>query len=261
MRLTVCLALSCLWLLTAQEPSRPKFEVASVKKSRPGMTNWTWHSTAEGYSTENEPLDSIICWAYHIKRFQLIGGPKWIQDGYDINAKAGRRITNEERMQMVQSLLEDRFHLTMKQVNRQASLYEMVIAKSGSRLNPSRCHFGEDPTCGRYTWNANDISGAGIEPADLASMLTDSVDLPVVDKTGISGRFDVKLHWAPADDAGAEVADASIFTAIQEQLGLKLEFRKGPVRMLQIEHVERPDEKLTGPAERRRRPYFSTQSL
>jgi uncharacterized protein (TIGR03435 family) len=172
----------------------------------------------------------------------LIGGPKWIQDGYDINAKAGQRIANEERMQMVQSLLADRFHLTMKKVNKQASLYEMVIAKSGSRLSPSKCHFGEDSTCGRYTWNANDISGTGIELADFASMLTDAVDFPVVDKTGMSGRFDVKLHWAPADDAGADVTGASIFTAIQEQLGLKLEFRKGPVSMLQIEHAERPEE-------------------
>lgn len=243
MRLRVlfcCVVASC--LLPAQEP-RAKFDVASVKKSKAGTMNYSFHSTANGFSAENMPLDKIICLAYHIKNFQLIGGPKWIQDfGYDINAKADRKISDEETLQMLQALLADRFHLRASRVTRRASEYAMVISKGGPRLKPSSCQPGGNEGCGGYSWGANDISGTGIELRQLAGALTDSLDLPVIDQTGLSGRFDVKLHWVPADNSGGDAAGASIFTALQEQLGLKLELRKGPVEMLSIEQVDRPDE-------------------
>jgi uncharacterized protein (TIGR03435 family) len=242
LRIGICCAvLSC--LLGAQQSAQNKFEVASVKKSKSGATNYSFHSTADGFATENMPLDMIICQAYHIKKYQLIGGPKWIQDfGYDINAKADRKISNEERMQMVQALLMDRFHLKLNRVSRQASLYAMVVSKGGPLLKPSNCGAGEKESCGGYSWGGNDVAGSGIELAQLAGALTDSLDLPVIDKTGLNGRFDIKLHWASTDNTGADAAGGSIFTAIQEQLGLKLRLQKGPVEMLSIEHVERPDE-------------------
>src|SRR5262249_9156342 len=100
----------------------------------------------------------------------------------------------------------------------------------------------ENGRCGGYSWGGNDITGTGIELAQLASALTDTLELPVVDKTGLKSTFDIKLHWAPPDNAGTDAAGGSIFTAIQEQLGLKLELKKGLVEMLSIEHRESPDE-------------------
>ena len=125
---------------------------------------------------------------------------------------------------MVQSLLEDRFHLKVNHATKQQSVYALTVAKNGLRLKANNCTFGEGSRCGGSSWGNTEISGTGIEPGDLASMLTDAVDLPVIDKTGLAGRYDVTLHWTPQD---ADTAEASIFTAIQEQLGLKLQLQKG----------------------------------
>src|SRR5262249_43223985 len=156
-----------------------RFEVASVKKNKSGTTNYRFNSSAEGFSGENMPLDALIRLACQIKKFQLIGGPNWIEDfGYDVNAKADRKISNDERMQMLQTLLAVRFHLRVNRISKRTSLYAIVISKGGPRVMPSKC--GPE-SCGGYSWGANEISGTGIEMAELAGALTDSVDLPVID--------------------------------------------------------------------------------
>lgn len=227
----------------AQDTGNPKFDVASIKLSHAENTNWTYSSPYDGYVTENMPLADIICWAWHIRRFQLTGAPKWIEETrYDVHAKADQKITNDERMRMVRSLLAERFHLEVKNETKPQAVYALVIGKGGPRLKPNDCRFDGGSKCGGYSWGGKELSGTGVQLAELASMLTDSVDRPVVDKTGLSGRFDFKLHWTPEEATVYDAASPSIFTALQEQLGLRLESQRGPVEMLVVEHVEPPTE-------------------
>ena len=233
-------------VLPAQQTTRLKFDVASVKPSKPGVMSWSYNFTPGGFTAENIPLSSLIVAAYHIKPFQLTGGPSWTTSArYDIAGKAEGKLTPEDRMQMVQSLLEDRFQLKLRHETKQHALYALLQAKNGSRLKASPCRTGNGEKCGAWVTRENEISGNGITITQFADALSGTLDLPVIDETGLTGTFDIELKWTPAEADAADAAVAlgpSIFTAIQEQLGLRLESQKGPVETLAIEHIERPAE-------------------
>jgi uncharacterized protein (TIGR03435 family) len=194
---------------------------------------------------------------------QIIGGPKWLEsDQYNIEAKAtGTPGLLEMMGPMMQALLEDRFKLKLHREPKDMPVYVLTVAKSSSKLQPEKdgsCtprdlkNFppappvpGQTPPCGRtlYGTNGQDptIEISGMSVAEFAGqILAQRVDRPLIDKTGLTGLFDFHLQYAR--DSAQDSAAPSIFTALQEQLGLKLSAETGPVNVLVIDHVEKPSE-------------------
>src|SRR6185437_6492937 len=171
-----------------------------------------------------------IRYAYDVEDTQIVGGPQWIdRDIYEVNAKASMKATSPQLKQMLQSLLAERFQLTIHRETRQPPIYSLVIAKRGSKLHPpddSGTSFSSAATALRGTMDMN----------SLAAHLTQTLHRTVIDNTGLKGNWKFDLHLA-ADDSTTE---ASRFTAIQEKLGLKLESHKGPVSVIVIDRAEKP---------------------
>jgi uncharacterized protein (TIGR03435 family) len=232
---------------------RAAFDVASI---RPGDSdNGSHHINTRGGNLDaSATVKKLIEMAYGIHDVQIEGAPAWVENAkYDIVAKSDeledpsqqtpeQSEAHEERQkQRVQSLLADRFQLKFHSEVRQMPLFALVIAKGGPKLDAPKA--GEVPRIGVYgalKLDATDISMAQF--ADECSYL--GIDRLVVDKTGLTGRYDLKLQWTPdstlADSAAPDSNQGSIFTALQEQAGLKLEPQKGPVEVMVIDHIERP---------------------
>lgn len=159
-------------------------------------------------------------------------------------------------MAMLQGLLADRFKLTYYHVTKELPVYALVFAKNGIKLRESKegscvvpgqgdplAAAGQRPPdfCGTYFARRNQIDGTRITMSQLVVALYSQLDRPLIDKTGLSGVWDVHLVWSP-DDAPDDDAGPSIYTALQEQLGLRLEATKAAVPVLVIDHIERPSE-------------------
>ncbi|MFY9728856.1 MAG: M56 and DUF3738 domain-containing protein [Bryobacteraceae bacterium] len=269
--------------LFGQSDAAPRFEVASVKRNisaphhmivrpRPGG----------GMFAENAPLIMLIENAYSVQAFQISGGPSWIQsDGYDIEAKVDGKAGRAETFLMLRSLLEDRFQLKLHRETKELPVYALTVAKSGLKLQQPKegsCiplgANGQLPRsstapvqhapgfpCGMpgvmMEPSGVRLEGGKVAMPDFIRVLGMVLGRPVVDRTGFTGTFDLRLDFTPDEavaglprSAGAgnpesppAAADPTgpppIFTAIQEQLGLKLESAKGPVEVLVIDHVER----------------------
>ena len=230
--------------LSGQTASAPAFEVASVKlntsihngignKFGPGTMRWT-----------NAPLQTLIHEIYRLKSYQILGGPAWIDsDRWDIDAKAAGPASSKEMYEMMGTLLADRFQLRFHRETRQLPVYRLVVAKGGPRLAQAKeqdanHRWGTTPGPGFLL-----MYGASIQ--EFAYWLSVQLNQPIVESTGLKGRYDLKLEWAPDDsqtpdvDAPPEVAKWPIFGAVKYQLGLRLEPTKGPVEVLIIDHVER----------------------
>jgi uncharacterized protein (TIGR03435 family) len=253
------------------QDAAPKFEVASVKLTAAGVRGRRIRVTAGGLTTENATVRQLIQNAYGVQDFQISGGPGWIQtDGYSIDAKAASEVPQAQIYRMLQSLLAERFQLQVRRETRELPVYNLTVAKSGSKLQPSKdgsCAI-LDPLaplpprtlpCGRALESLEaqgaqmvaGIHGGRVPMTEFIRALSRSLGRPVVDKTGFTDAFDLQLVFTP-DEATAGIphgspGDApnpsgapSIFAAIQEQLGLKLEAAKGPVETIVIDRVERP---------------------
>jgi uncharacterized protein (TIGR03435 family) len=200
----------------------------------------------------------LISVAYKVQDFQVVGAPGWVNsDRYDIEAKASDAAASQGTAiiqgAMLQSLLEDRFKLIVRRETRELSVYELTVAKSGSKLKAGACT-PRDPNsppsrqrptdCGFSVMDNNMIKATQIDMERFMPMLTFWVKRTVVDKTGFKGTFDVDLKWNPDEATANPTTDTapSIFTALQEQLGLKLESAKGPVEVLVIDSVSKPSE-------------------
>jgi len=260
---------------TQSPPAHTGFEVASVKQNT-GSDGRAFLQAVQGrLIMTNLPLRRLILNAYDLQDYQLSGDPPWANsEHYDIQAKAdGNPSAREMEGPMLQVLLEDRFKLTIHRETRQLPVYELAIGKVGAKLQLSKegscTPYSEDsppPTstpgqprpnfCGFHTTTDGlnrTLDGEGITMAVLATALSRTyvslLGRNVIDATGLTGAYDVHLKWAidslsaPAGPNATTLLDAtgpSIFTALQEQLGLKLESTKGPVEVLVIDHVERP---------------------
>jgi uncharacterized protein (TIGR03435 family) len=237
----------------------PAFDVVSIRPNN-SSTQMSGNGTfrvsmglrtlPDGFSASNATVKMLLTNAYGIKPDQISGGPGWIDSNhFDIEAKVVpadgatlQPITTDQRNLMLRSMLADRFKLVVHNETKELPIYELVVAKGGSKLQPAK----PDQTT-RMT-----MSGSGkstMETADLSALifqLSSQLGRPVVDKTGLTGKYDIKLEWARDQGPGSEDAasnDASgpsIFTAVQEQLGLKLNSTKGPVDTLVIDHAEPP---------------------
>jgi uncharacterized protein (TIGR03435 family) len=156
------------------------------------------------------------------------------------SATAFEKMTKKERVhaqqQMLQGLLADRFRLSIHHESREKPVYDLVVAKSGSKL-------AESPAGnGGYSMGNGQLTGKGITIDTLTFSLSNEVGRLVVDKTGLTGKYEMALKWTPDDAQGESDAGPSIFAALEEQLGLKLVSAKGPVDTIVVDHAEKPSE-------------------
>jgi len=233
------------------------FEVASVKPSPPDSPGMFITPLAGGsLRMTGATLRNLIAYAYGVRGFQIAAGSDWMDaDHFDIEARAEssdasasaaeqRRITERLR-----SLLADRFQLAVHRETREQPVYALVVAKGGPKIQESTEARGLIRRTGAGT-----ITGQAVELRMLALNLSNELRRAVIDKTGLAGNYSFELKWAPSQAArdphpaptGGEPPSASdaggpsIFTALTEQLGLRLESQRGPVEMLVIDRVEKP---------------------
>jgi uncharacterized protein (TIGR03435 family) len=245
----------------------PAYELAAIKPSKPGMGS-TILFRPGGITANRVTLKFLMKMAYRVEDDQIVGAPKWVDsNNYDVEAKVDSsefaelsKLNENQRLLMFQQLLADRFRLALHRETRDLPVYTLVIAKNGSKLqeakpgdtyadgmkDPDGKPFGRAGTMMRGNGR---VIGQGIPIADMVSALSEQLGRSVQDRTGLTGKYEIKLVWTPDEaqpgpDRGltADSPPPSLFTAIQEQLGLKLESRKAPVEVLVIDHVETPSE-------------------
>lgn len=230
------------------------FEVASVKPTPPDERRGIVHQMPGGQSYEvlGAPLRLIMTVAYTVTDRQISGGPDWINtDRWTIEAKAERRGTSDELHDALAHLLEDRFKLKVRHELREQPAYVLTVDKKGSKMpvhDPA--DLVHEPIAGGFQNGELQLTGHNVAMNYFAFFLSRIMELNVVDKTGLPDRYDVAFHYVRelppggrGDGAPAMSADGpDIFTALREQLGLRLEKGRGPVDYLVIEHVEKPSE-------------------
>jgi uncharacterized protein (TIGR03435 family) len=229
----------------------------------------------DGFTATNVPLLTLIRQAYGLRAFaiddRIFGGPAWLSaERYNIDAKIDDAVAEKlkqlspdqsklARQHMLQALLADRLNLIVHRETRDLPVYSLVVAKNGPKLQESK---PDDPYLDGFKdksgrggtgimMGSGSIVGQAAHLDALVPLFSILVGRTVVDKTGLTGTYDFKLKWTPDQNLAAtstgsagvqppESSAPSLFTAIQEQLGLKLEPGKGPVEVIVIDHVERP---------------------
>lgn len=224
---------------TAVRKERLSFEVASVKRFdlAKGAAGHTDVSSTRIRLMSN--LEFFLETAYGVEESQILGAPGWARNEfYEIIAKMPEPSTPAQTNEMLRTLLEDRFKLTAHTEKKEQPVYSLLVAKGGLKM---KVIDAGDST--GFNSGLTRLWGA-LSTSQIAYQLTSHVGRTVIDNTGLNGRYKVDLNWAPDDQAGAgDTANSpSIFTALREQLGLKLEPAKGKVEMLVIDHMDRPSE-------------------
>ena len=220
----------------------PAFEVVSIKENKTGSQNSSNRTAGERYSGTNVSLISLLRTAYALQEFQIAGYPAWAEvDKFDVEAKMESGANPRDFPLMLQKLLADRFKLVAHREPRQTSIYTLVVVKDGPKFKPgdpskcggSSCGFNASPT---------EIVGENVSMEQFAARLSRSIGTHVVDGTSLNGTFDFKVTWLPDDRFSGRGASANptLFTALQEQLGLRLQSGRGPVDTLVIDRVEKP---------------------
>jgi uncharacterized protein (TIGR03435 family) len=274
----LCLAVATLYTAaSAQGPTRPSFDVASVKANRSADVRTGRALAGARFSMTNETLWRVIGEAHAapepLPRFRIIGGPDWINtERFDIEGVSQAQLTRDRARLMLQSLLAERFKLAVHTETRPLPIFELKFAREDGRLGPelrrrdAACAIqrsADDPlparVCG-IVFGFGRLTGTGMTVTDLAAHgLSRVTGRPVIDRTGLAGQFDWDLNWTPDNlpprPAGLPADQPltvngqpvnpngpTLATALQEQLGLKIESATGPVDVLVIDRVERPTE-------------------
>jgi uncharacterized protein (TIGR03435 family) len=258
----------------------PVYEVASIKPNKYSSRMLGFGFLLERFTTTGATLKGLIREAYGVEDDQISGAPNWLtSERYDIEAKAAASAADElrklsfdqrrlEYRRMLQALLADRFRLTLHRESKELPVYALVPAKKGPKLQEAKP--GDTYPNGMkdleghghgdiMRFGSGILTGQGVPIEFLVRMLSQQqLGRPVLDKTGLTGKYDFTLQWTPEEnrapmfkgtrdggqgpDNPPDSSGPSIFTAIQEQLGLKLEAQQGPAEVLVIDHVERPSE-------------------
>jgi uncharacterized protein (TIGR03435 family) len=216
-----------------------KFEVASIKPADPNAHSSSTDTSTGQFRIENFSLKDCLKWAFEVKDFSL-SGPAWLASPrFDIVAKPPAGASRREYPAMLQALLADRFGLVFHRETKVLPAYELVVDKKGLRAKPAP----ESERQGE-TWGNGLVEGRHETMDGFADLLSRHLQLPVEDRTGVAGPYDIKLTYIP-DDARPTVrpedpsAASSIFAALQEQAGLRLEKTRLPVQILVIDRIER----------------------
>lgn len=245
-------------LLVAPALLAQSFEVATVKPSASDTKGrWIRMQSLNQFEARNHTLKTLIAAAYNVSPKAISGGPAWIDSApYDIQARTPGvvRPTLDEQMAMLRQLLADRFQLTFHRASKELPHYALTVAKKGSKLTPSTTSpdatpQGPPPLVFVLSPQGATLPGRYATMTELASVLQRAaLDRPVVDKTQLTGRYDFDLQWTPDEtqfggngpweNHPPEYPD--LFSALQQQLGLKLEAAKGPIPILIIDHAAHP---------------------
>ncbi len=247
---------------TATPPLKtPEYEVVSVKQNKSGKNSSMSNQTPGGFTMTNTMLISVIRQAfmlYHSAEDQITGLPAWAKsEHFDIQGKVSEadiplmpNLRPEQHAQMMESLLADRFKMVAHRETKEMPIYALLIGKHGSKLTEAKpdpppgdvprqsgCH-----TNGCMMSNNGHLEARGVPVESITDMLTQITQRTVLDKTSLPGKYDFTLDWTPAEDSATATATSApeLFTAIQEQLGLRLEAQRGPVDGVVIDHIEEP---------------------
>jgi bla regulator protein BlaR1 len=241
------------------------YEVVSIHPSKPGQGRTFFHpGTGGGYRTQNTTAMELLTWAYLVHDYQIAGAPGWVTanrfdvsftpDRTEISPRPGIRMSEfnawtDRNRQRMQAVLRDRFGLVLRAETHQLPIYALVLAKGGHKLSP--------PSAGKpgpIFGVSGGVSGLRVTASDatikmLTELLSRQLDRPVIDDTGLSGQYDFRLEWtpdsslqAPPNEHAIATGGPSIFTALSEQLGLRLVSRKGAVPVYVIEKIEKHGE-------------------
>ena len=242
---SVCLAV---WMSCGA--AAQSFEVASIHTRTDGTGDvWTiqpfrFDFSGQRLRIENFRLCDLITYAYDIKNYELFGQPHWSEiDRYDISANGadGTALNHQLARPLMQALLADRFQLKVHTEVKELPVYLLTVTKGGSRLK-------ESPPDAQYRLSVRSKGKSAVmtvTKGDMAQLSAEfskgnGVDRPVIDKTGLTGTYDYKLEWGNDAAAHADPEVMSIFTAMHEQLGLKLEPGKAQVQVLVVDRAEKP---------------------
>jgi uncharacterized protein (TIGR03435 family) len=242
-------------LAAAALPVRPQspalevaaFEVASIRPASPAA-GWSGFQTPGGgaFNASRVTLKATIAFAYDVREFNMSGGPGWAgSDEFEILAKAEANTTREQMRVLLRSLLAERFKLTVPRETRELPVYELVLAKGGPKLQESSKGGGFIRFGGRGVIEAHGVSTTG-----LSQYLSTELERIVLDKAGLTADYDFTLSWIPDESLPEKLKliettqpdpnRPSLFTALEEQLGLKLEAAKAAVETVVIDRVEKP---------------------
>jgi len=254
--LTWFVSLGCCWNGVAQQPAAPLpvYDAAVIKVNNSLARGTDVDRDDTTFKATNVPLTHLLVNAFGIRPGLISGLPAWANSlRWDVNAKVTdpdikvmQNLSRQQEQQMLAALLADRFHLKTHIEIKTLPVYELVVAKGGPKLKVSAVA-PDSAAAGDMDVHNTDLRATGVKLSDFAVNLSAPLDRTVIDKTGLTGRYDFRLQWTPdnatgAADNGAADAPPNLFTAIQEQLGLRLQPAKGPVPTLVIDHIEQPTE-------------------
>lgn len=242
------------WIAFAED--RPSFEVASIKPGDPASRQVSMFMQPGGrYTTTNASLQMLIGFAYDVRDHQITGIPKALESArFTIDAKAPDGVAvappngAAKIRLMVQSLLAERFKLAVHKETREEQVFELVADKGGIKMKEAANQDKGGPS-GIRGGGRGKLTGMATPIPFLTNVLSQQLGRSVVDKTGLDAKYDFTLEWTPDPGAPGPQIDAgappdpngpSLFTAVQEQLGLKLQSAKGPVELIVVDHAEMP---------------------
>jgi uncharacterized protein (TIGR03435 family) len=225
-----------------QVPAQPAFDVATVKMGGPevnGLININTGKILNGVVTlANATLSDCLTFAYSLTTDAQIAGPDWINQKmvrFEVIGKAPPETPDDQLRLMLRTLLKERFRITLHTEQREMTHYELVVGKNGPKLKESTV----GPRDATGTARLDGIRSNRMQMNRLAALLSRMTRMPVLDKTGLTGFYQFDLRYADERQPVENQVGPSVFTAVQEQLGLKLESRKGPVEVLVIDHAEK----------------------
>jgi uncharacterized protein (TIGR03435 family) len=228
--------------LAGAAQSQPAFDVISIHRNLRGGDARV-DMTRGRLTMNNASLRTLIRNGYDIQNYQFAGGPNWLDsDSYDISATVADRaeVSQDQYRTLIRALLADRFQLKVHWQTRQGDVYALVVAKNGPTLKVATDPSKEPGLNTNKSSHLARMIGTNAPVFYLSSVLSNQVSHPVIDKTGLQGRYDWTLVWDP--EPNPDSTEPSLFTAVQEQLGLKLDAQKGPVETLVIDSVAHPSE-------------------
>jgi uncharacterized protein (TIGR03435 family) len=226
------------------------FDVVSIRPSNRTDGAYGFPSPPDGYSAMSVPLRKIIESAY--SKFDdnlVVGGPSWVDSAnFDVEAKfapadvgAAQKLSQEQRSALLQPVLIDRFHLVVHHETRQIPVFFLTVSKQGAHLESQRAG-AESSRCMFHMPSPHALSADSCRVENLIQVLRNAAGRIVLDRTGLTGVYDFSLHWTP-DNTPVDSSAAggpSIFTAVQEQLGLKLEPASAPLDVLVVDSAQKP---------------------
>ena len=231
------------------------YDVITIKPNTSGTDDTSTSMEMSSFQASNVPIKRLLIRAYGVRQELISGLPDWADSArFDVSAKvvdpdvtALKKLTPDQRREFIVAMLRDRFHLKAHFETKTLPVYELTVTKDGPKFHASAAgegtSMGTDSNGGR-----TELKATAISMTDMAGLLTKQADRTVLDRSGLAGKYDLQLKWTEdrpsgaADNGSAPEDIPGLFTALQEQLGLKLTPSRGPVPTLVIDHIDRPTE-------------------